>query len=97
MPQSSVRFVTRPLETFKDTHPMKWTRVDLIYKGSYDLPEGEAEKFDVLVDMYRLAHYWGFEDSDLFKGLTSELIQLITVGTYESCTSRWIRLFEFFD
>ena len=87
--------MTTPLETFKDTDPKKLIRVDWIYKGSYDLPEGETEKFDVLVEMYRLAHYWGFEDSDLFKGLTRELIQSISVGTYESCTSRWVRLFEF--
>ena len=36
--------------------------------------------------MYRLAHYWDFADSDLFKGLTRELIQLIDRRTYSNCT-----------
>ena len=76
---------------------MLFRSVDWIYMGSYDLPEREGEKFEVLVEMYRLAHYWGFEDSDLFKGLTRELIQWISVGTYETCTSRWTRFLEFFD
>ena len=42
--------------------------------------------------MYRLAHYWGFEDSELFKGLTGELIQSIGMQTYEDCESCWSHL-----
>lgn len=53
--------------------------------GRYDLQAEETERFWVLGEMYRLAHYWGFEDSDLFKGLTRELIGLIGTRTYEGC------------
>lgn len=57
--------------------------------GRYDLPAEEKKRFGVLDEMYRLAHYWGFEDSDLFKGLTRELIGSIGVQTYESRESCW--------
>lgn len=44
------------------------------------------------MEMYRLAHYWSFQDSDLFKGLTRELIKSIGVRTYGECRSRWTHL-----
>ena len=58
-----------------------------MYKGSYDLPKEETERLNVLEEMYRLAHYWDFPDSDLFNGLTRELILLISMRTYADCTS----------
>ena len=58
-----------------------------MYKGSYALPAEKAEKLNVLEEMYRLAHYWDFADSDLFKGLTRELIGSIDRRTYANCTS----------
>ena len=60
-------------------------RADWIYTGSYHLNVEETRKLGVLKEMYRLAHYWGFEDSELFKGLTGELIQSIGMQTYEDC------------
>ena len=42
---------------------------------------------NVLKEMYKLAHYWDFVDSDLFGGLTRELIQLIGTQTYGDCSS----------
>jgi len=57
--------------------------LDWIYMGSYDLEVEETKRLEVLEEMYRLAHYWGFEDSDLFKGLTRELIESIGTRTYE--------------
>jgi len=42
---------------------------------------------NVLEQMYRLAHYWDFVDSDLFSGLTRELIRLIGTRTYKNCSS----------
>jgi hypothetical protein len=62
-------------------------RIDWVYKGSYSLPAEEAERLNVLEDMYRLAHYWDFVDSDLFSGLTRELILLIGTRTYGDCSS----------
>jgi len=58
--------------------------LDWMYKGSYDLPADELEKSDVLEEMYRLTHYWDLVDSDLFNGLTRELIKLIGTRTYAS-------------
>lgn len=58
-----------------------------MYKGSYGLPAGGTERSNVLEEMYRLAHYWEFVDSDLFNGLTRELIQLIGTRTYCNCAS----------
>ena len=58
---------------------------DWIYMGRYDLQVEETEKLGVLEEMYRLAHYWSFEDSDLFKRLTRELIESIDTRTYEDC------------
>ena len=49
----------------------------------------------VLEEMYRLAHYWDFVDSDLFSGLTRELIRLIGTQTYEDCSSFRNHLFLF--
>lgn len=60
-------------------------RADWIYMGSYDLKVEGTKRSEVLEEMYRLAHYWGFEDSDLFKGLTRELIKSIGTRTYEEC------------
>jgi len=56
--------------------------LDWMYKGSYDLPTEGAERLNVLEEMYRLAHYWDFVDSDLFNGLTRELIRSIGTQTY---------------
>ena len=64
-----------------------------MYKGSYVLPAEETERFDVLEEMYRLAHYWVLVDSDLFKGLTSKLIGLIDRRTYSDCTLLNLPLF----
>jgi len=58
-----------------------------MYKGSYDLPAEETERLDVLQGMYKLAHYWDFVDSDLFNGLTRELIKSIGTRTYGDCAS----------
>jgi hypothetical protein len=55
--------------------------------GRYDLQAEGAERLGVLEEMYRLAHYWGFEDSDLFKGLTGKLIESIDTRTHENCES----------
>ena len=62
-------------------------RTDWVYKGSYDLPAEETERLNVLEEMYRLAHYWDFVESDLFSGLTRELIRLIGTQTYRNCSS----------
>jgi len=53
-----------------------------MYKGSYNPPAEETERLDVLQGMYKLAHYWDFVDSDLFNGLTRELIESIGTQTY---------------
>jgi hypothetical protein len=66
---------------------------DWIYTGRYDLQVEETMRLVVLGEMYRLAHYWGFEDSDLFKGLTRKLIESIGTRTYEDCESCWSHLF----
>ena len=58
-----------------------------MYKGSYDLPAEEPERSDILEEMYRLAHYWDLVDSDLFNGLTRELIKSIGTQTYCNCAS----------
>ena len=58
-----------------------------MYKGSYDLPAEEPERLKILTEMYNLAHYWVLVDSDLFNGLTRELIKLIGTRTYGDCTS----------
>lgn len=58
-----------------------------MYKGSYDLPVEETERLNVLKEMYKLADYWDFVDSDLFNGLTRELILLIGTQTYRDCAS----------
>jgi len=63
-----------------------------MYKGSYDLPAEETERLDVLQEMYKLAHYWDFVDSDLFNGLTRELIESIGTQTYGDCTSFWTQI-----
>ena len=60
---------------------------DWIYKGSYGLPVEESERLAVLEEMYKLAHYWDFEDSDLFNGLTRELIRAIGTRTYSNRAS----------
>jgi len=51
----------------------------------------------VLEEMYRLAHYWDFVDSDLFSGLTRELIRLIGTQTYQNCSSFRNHLFLFIE
>ena len=58
-----------------------------MYKGSYKLPVEETERLYVVEEMYRLAHYWELTDTDLFNGLTRELIQSIGTRTYSDCTS----------
>ena len=58
-----------------------------MYKGSYDLPTEGTARLSVLEEMYRLAHYWDFVDSDLFNGLTRELIRSIGTQTYGDCAS----------
>ena len=60
---------------------------DWVYKGSYNLPTETAERLRVLEEMYRLVHYWDFVESDLFNGLTRELIRAIGTQTYSSRTS----------
>ena len=62
-------------------------RIDWLYNGSYKLPAEEAERLDVIEEMYRLAHYWDLTDTDLFKGLTLELIKSIGRRTYGNCAS----------
>ena len=61
--------------------------------GSYDLQVEETKRLGALEEMYGLAHLWGFEDSDLFKGLTRELIESIDTQTYEDCKPCWSHLF----
>ena len=65
-----------------------------MYKGSYGLPTEETERLNVLEEMYKLAHYWDFVDSDLFSGLTRELILLIGTRTYMGCSSFQITSFR---
>jgi len=86
MSSSRIRFVTTLLEV---KIILKTTTVcaDWVYKGSYGLPTEETERLGVLEEMYRLAHYWDFVDSDLFSGLTRELIRLIGTRTYQNCSS----------
>jgi hypothetical protein len=60
---------------------------DWIYKGSYDLPTDATERLDVLEEMYRLVRHWDFVESDLFNGLTRELIRSIGTLTYGNRTS----------
>ena len=43
--------------------------------------------------MYKLAHRWEFVDSDLFNGLTRELIRSIGTQTYGDCGSFQVQLF----
>jgi len=62
-------------------------RTDWIYKGSYDLPTDESERLNVLEEMYKLVHYWDFEDSNLFNDLTRELIRAIGTRTYSNRAS----------
>jgi len=68
---------------------------DWVYKGSYGLPVEETERLNVLEEMYRLAHYWDFVESDLFSGLTRELIRLIGTRTYRDCSSFRNHLFPY--
>jgi len=56
--------------------------LDWIYTGLYDLPTDATERLDVLEEMYRLVRHWDFVESDLFNGLTRELIRSIGTLTY---------------
>jgi len=57
--------------------------LDWMYKGSYNLSVEESKRLDVLEEMYRLAYSWDLVDSDLFDGLTHELIKSIGTETYK--------------
>ena len=85
--------LSRYLE-LKGTKKSSFFHTDWIYKGSYDLPAEETERLNVLEEMYRLAHYWDFADSDLFNGLTRELIRSIGTRTYGNCAFYWTHLFR---